>query len=31
MDRFLVMEIMYNLKVCFVINYEHGVLIEKIK
>ena len=30
MDRFLVMEIMYNLEVS-VINYEHGVLTEKIK
>ena len=30
MDRFLVMETMYNLEVS-VINYEHGVLIEKIK
>ena len=31
MDRFLVMEIMYNLEVsCFVIIYEH-VLIEKIE
>ena len=27
MDRFLVMETMYNLEVS-VINYEHGVLIE---
>ena len=30
MDRFLVMETMYNVEVS-VINYEHGVLIEKIK
>ena len=30
MDRFLVMEILYNLEVS-VINYEHGVLIEKMK
>ena len=30
MDRFLVMETMYNLEVS-VINYEHGVLIEKMK
>ena len=28
MDRFLVMETMYKLEVCFVINYEHCVLIE---
>ena len=31
MDRFLVMEAMYNMKECFVINYEHDVLIGKIK
>ena len=30
MDIFLVMETMYNLEVS-VINYEHGVLIEKMK
>ena len=30
MDRFLVMETMYNVEVS-VINYEHGVLIEKMK
>ena len=30
MDRFLVMETVYNLEV-FVISYEHGVLIEKMK
>ena len=30
MDRFLVMETMYNLEVS-VINYEHGVLIEKMR
>ena len=30
MDRFLVMETMYNLEVS-VINYEYGVLIEKMK
>ena len=30
MDRFLVMETVYNVEVS-VINYEHGVLIEKIK
>ena len=32
MDRFLVMEAMYNMEVsALFINYEHGVLIGKIK